>query len=222
LITRPADSRSLAVIGSAAALVPADDARRLARTVLAEGRFHQPSVPRPLHGVLRAIGEALRAPVRVLNDAVVALGALFPGGVAVVWILLAILVLAVALVLAARRSRQTLTSADGRREARPGEVVERASDLIRAAENAERTGQLAEAVRLRFRAGLLRLAERGSIGSPRSTPTTEVSRILGSAEFDELAHHFDEIVYGGSPPVSADVDAARREWPAVLRGSERA
>jgi hypothetical protein len=92
---------------------------------------------------------------------------------------------------------------------------------MRAAEAAERAGQLADAVRLRFRAGLLRLAERGTIGTPRSTPTTEVSRILASPEFDTLARRFDEIAYGGSTPVPDDVEAARREWRTVLSGSEK-
>ena len=199
-----------------------DAARRLARTILSEGRFHQPSVPRPLHGVLHAIGEGLSAPVRGLGDAVDAVGKVFPGGVVVVWIALGLVAVLATVRLAARRSRRTLTRHDDAVSARSGARIERASDLIRAAEAAEEAGQLAEAVRLRFRAGLLRLAERGTIATARSTPTTEVSRILGSPRFDTLAHRFDEITYGGSRPVPEDVEAARREWPVVLRGSEKA
>jgi hypothetical protein len=200
---------------------PADAARHLARAILAQGRFHQPSVPRPLHGVLRAIGQAVSAPVRALGDAVDSVGAIFPGGVVAVWILLGLAAAGASAMLAGRHSRRTLTSDD--RAATAGSVprVERASDLVRAAEAAEREGRLADAVRLRFRAGLLRLAERGTIGTARSTPTVDVSRALRSPEFDALARRFDEITYGGSSPVPADVEAARREWPVVLGGRER-
>lgn len=208
--------------GATSASGTAEGASRLAREILAEGRFHQPSVPRPLHGALRDIGDVLSAPVNLLNDAVVALGALFPGGVAGVWVVLGILVLAGTALLFGRRSRRALASGYRERDVRSGELVERASDLILDAERAERAGRLADAVRLRFRAGLQRLAERGTIGTARSTPTIEVSRTLRSPRFDDLARRFDEIVYGGSPPVAADVEAARRDWPAVLRGSEDA
>ena len=203
------------------AAAAADAARHLARTILSEGRFRQPSVPRPLHGVLRAIGDGLSVPFRALGDAVDAVGKVFPGGVWAVWILLALIVAGATAVLAARRSRRALTRGEGDPGVWSEERIERASDLMRAAEAAERAGQLADAVRLRFRAGLLRLAERGTIGTPRSTPTTEVSRILASPEFDTLARRFDEIAYGGSTPVPDDVEAARREWRTVLSGSEK-
>jgi hypothetical protein len=207
--------------GSAPAPAPAEAAGHLARAILSEGRFHQPSVPRPLHGVLSAIGEAVRAPFDALNNAVVALGARVPGGVVGVWGALAILVLCVTWVLAMRRSRLTLTSDRGPGDARSGELVERVPDLIAAAEAAERAGRLADAVRLRFRAGLQRLAERGTIATAQSTPTSEVSLTLHSPRFDELARRFDEIAYGDSPPAVDDVEAARREWPAVLSGSDK-
>ncbi|HWF33818.1 MAG TPA: hypothetical protein VG295_00550 [Solirubrobacteraceae bacterium] len=200
---------------------PADAARHLARAILAEGRFHQPSVPRPLHGVLHALGEGVRVPVHALGDAVDAIGSVFPGGVVVVWIILALAAVTAAGLLAGRRTRRTLTSDDLERGAGAGPRAERASELLRSAEAAERQGRLADAVRLRFRAGLLRLAERGTIETARSTPTIDVSRTLRSPEFDALARRFDEITYGGSPPVAADVEAARREWPVVLEGSER-
>jgi hypothetical protein len=197
----------------------ADASRRLARAILSEGRFHQPSVPRPLHGVLRAIGEGLSAPFHALRDAVDAVGKIVPGGVWVVWIVLGLFVAGATARLASRRSRRRLTSVEGDALAGSGERIERASELLAAAEAAERAGQLADAVRLRFRAGLVRLAERGTIGTARSTPTIEVSRALGSPEFDTLARRFDEIAYGGSTPVPEDVEAARREWPTVLSGS---
>jgi hypothetical protein len=201
-----------------------DAARHLARSILSEGRFHQPSFPRPLHGVLRAFGEGLGAPVRGLEDAVDAVGALVPGGVVVVWIVLALLLAGATALLVARHSRRTLSGGEAVAGASTGmgERLERASELVAAAEAAERDGRLADAVRLRFRAGLVRLAERGTIAAARSTPTAEVSRVLASPRFDALAHRFDEIAYGDAAPEPEDVEAARREWPAVLSGSDRA
>jgi hypothetical protein len=89
-----------------------------------------------------------------------------------------------------------------------------AADLERAALAAEHDGHHSEAVRLRFRAGLVRLAE-----SERVAPSmlnVEVSRALGSKRFDELARRFDEIVYGGRPAVKDDADTSRVEWGRLL------
>lgn len=192
-----------------------DASRRLAQAILSEGRFHSPRVPRPLHGALVAIGKALRAPFHALGRLVDALASAFPGGVAGVWIALALALLAVTAAVAARRSRSALA---GEGLARPAGAPERASELERAAVLAERDGRFEDAVRLRFRAGLARLTEQETIAPALSTPTVEVSRTLGSPRFDSLARRFDEIAYGGSPAARADVEAARREWPRVLSG----
>jgi hypothetical protein len=93
--------------------------------------------------------------------------------------------------------------------------------LERAADEAERDGDLARAVRLRFRAGLLRLGDRGAITYRPSVTTGEVRRTLGSARFDELAGTFEAVTYGGRPADRPDVDSARREWPRVLEESSQ-
>ena len=69
--------------------------------------------------------------------------------------------------------------------------------LERAADEAERDGDLARALRLRFRAGLLRLGDRGAIHYRPSVTTGEVRRTLGSATFDDLAGTFEAVTYGG-------------------------
>jgi hypothetical protein len=198
-----------------------DAARHAAQGILAERRFHQPSVPRPLHGVLEAIGNAVRAPGRLLTHAVNALGRVLPGGAAAVWVALGLALIAAGAVFAGRYSRRALL--DGRRGDGAGARVpaQRAADLERAAERAEREGRLTEAVRLRFRAGLGRLAEQGVISAPRSTPTADLSRALASPSFDALASRFDEISYGASPAESRDVEQARDEWPAIVHGVRR-
>jgi hypothetical protein len=195
-------------------------AREAARAILREGRFHPPAVPRPLHGFLRAIGRALREPFHLLSEAVTSLAGVIPGGAVVVWILIGLAVTGVAVLLARRYSRLALirsTETPGGRAERPA----RASDLLRWAEEAERDGRLEEALRLRFRAGLASLNERGVIGAPEGIPNLEVARRLHSHRFDSLSRRFEEVTYGAGRARPDDVEEARRGWSAVLTGREQ-
>ena len=88
--------------------------------------------------------------------------------------------------------------------------------LEREADEAERAGDLERAVRLRFRAGLLRLGDRGAIEYRPSLTTSEVHARLGSETFDHLAETFNEVAYGGHPAEPPDVAAARTGWPRVV------
>lgn len=198
----------------------ADAARRAAQSILREGRFHPPAVPRPLHGLLLAIGKALRAPAHLLADAVADLARIIPGGAPIVWILIGLAVVGVGVLLAGRYSRLVLfRSAE---TTGPGsERPLRAADLARLAERAEREGRLEDAVRLRFRAGLASLNERGVIGAPAVIPTAEVAQRLHSGRFEALARRFEEIAYGAGQAGPSDVEEARHGWSAVLAGGER-
>jgi hypothetical protein len=89
------------------------------------------------------------------------------------------------------------------------------------AEQAEREGRLEDAVRLRFRAGLASLNERGVIGAPAAIPTAQVAQRLHSRRFDALARRFEEIAYGAGHAGPSDVEEARRDWSTVLSGGER-
>ena len=84
------------------------------------------------------------------------------------------------------------------------------------ADDAERNDDLERAVRLRFKAGLLRLGTHGAITYRPSVTTGEVRASLDSATFEELAGTFERVAYGGREAGQPDVDAARREWPQVL------
>jgi hypothetical protein len=88
--------------------------------------------------------------------------------------------------------------------------------LERRADAAEAAGDLDAALRLRFRAGLLRLDARGRIEYRPSISTHEVRRALHSEGFDRLAATFDDVVYGGRPADPGDVSAARERWPDVV------
>ena len=194
-------------------------ARQAAKDILAENRFHAGPVPRPLHGFLHALGTLWLPIERRIEDAFDSVAGAIPGGTPVLWTILAGIVLLGVVALTARGTRRVLRDT-GVGGATGGGAGVTAESLERAAVEAERAGRLQEAVRLRFQAGLMRLAERDVIDPAASTPNAQLRRTLRSARFDALAGRFDEIVYGGDEAREQDVEDARREW-ALLVGGER-
>lgn len=93
--------------------------------------------------------------------------------------------------------------------------------LEREAAAAEDDGDLVRAVRLLFRAGLLRLDAAGVLRLRPSVTVGEVSRRLGPGSFDRLARFFDEVVYGGRTPSARELEAVRRGWDRVLGEARR-
>lgn len=196
----------------------AASARQLAQQILAEGRFHKGTVPRPLHDVLREIGRVLESPLNALDELVEKLGSGIPGGSALVWAALAVGVLLASAALGARGTRRALRlsvptdrSLGDRSAPSPAELEHRAAA-------AERDARYAEAVRYRFRAGLLRLAEREIVSDAPWALNRDVVRALRSPAFDELAARFDEITYGGRAAQPEDVQLSRDVWARVLAG----
>ena len=193
--------------------------RRVARDVLADERFEPTAIPRPLAGLLAEIGEAVAAVGRFIER--LAGGA--PGGPGAFWGALALVVLVAASWVAARVGRRRVLHAEGAgrsaRRARPR--PEDPEALEGEAERAEREGALARALRLRFRAGLLRLDAVGLIDFRPSLPNSEIARMVGSPAFRGLARTFDEVTYGGRPPAPQDLEASRRDWATVLSETAR-
>lgn len=201
--------------------VEPEGARAQAREILSEGRFRETSFPRPLRGPLRAIGEAIARPFDAIKDAIAALASGAPGGQPLLLAMLALVLLA-ALTLTVSgdlRRRERLAAAGPRGGSDPTARDASPRELERRAEQAERAGRLDEAVRLRFRAGLLRLDAEGAIRLRPSLTSSEVRRALGSQAFDRLAREFDQIAYGGRTARPDDVAHARREWPEVVAGA---
>jgi hypothetical protein len=203
----------LRVLAAAAPSGTRVDAGTQARDILSERRFTGSSVPGPFHGILDWLGDKLR---RLGNKLDVAI----PGPPWVAWVAAALVIGALATVI----SRRTLTgrvraAAALRVSAAPPHDTAR--DLERRADAAEAAGDLATALRLRFRAGLLRLDARGAIEFRPSIPTSEVRRTLRSGDFDALAADFDDVIYGGRPPEPADVATSRERWPAVIDQAPR-
>jgi len=112
--------------------------------------------------------------------------------------------------------RRTRVSAKEVTTASIGGPLEDPDDLDSGASAAEGSGDHETAVRLRFRAGLLRLARRGIITDYNAQTGRQLSQRLHSPTFDALARRHEVIVYGRDPATSSDAATARNHWPRVL------
>jgi hypothetical protein len=202
--------------GWIAQAVDPETARERAQEILDERRFQKDAAPRPFRGPLQWIGDRLRPIAEWIGDVL---------GQVPWWAWLGIALAIVAAVITRvvfLAQRRMVTGADRLR--RGDEMFGESEDpdaLERDADAAERDGDLDRALRLRFRAGLLRLGARGAIDYRPSVTTGEVRQVLGSETFDELARTFESVAYGGEPAQPPDVAAARREWPRVLDETRR-
>ncbi len=181
-------------------------AQEQARQILSERRFRGTSLPRPFHGVLAWLAARLHFIARGWDWVASKLG-----GANVLWALLGAFVLLLATVLVARladRRSEVEARATG---LRGGRLREDPAELERLADEAERRGDLEIALRLRFRAGLLRLGRAKALPLRPSLRTREARRALRNPRFDRLARDFDEVVYGRRAPQAEDVAAARSE-----------
>jgi len=196
--------------------VDPNSAREQARKILSGGRFQSKSAPRPLRGPLQWIGDRLQG----VGDWIGRVLGHVPGWM---WLAVGVIVVAAiaARVIVVTRARRTTTGAQGGGGLFDAEDDEDPRVLEREADAAERDGDLARAIRLRFRAGLIRLGDKGAITYRPSVTTGEVRRVLGSDDFDDLAQTFERIAYGGEEAHQPDIDSARRTWPRVLDEAPR-
>jgi hypothetical protein len=195
----------------------ASDPRAEARRILAERRYHGSQLPRPLHGVLAWLARHLHFAGRYFDW----LARQVPGGRSVVWAVLAALVIGLTVLVAMRLARRRSLHERGVGAWVDGERPEDPRALEQLADEAERRGDLEVALRLRFRAGLMRLGRAQVLELRPSITTVEVRRALRSRRFDGLARSFDEVVYGRRAPRAQDVADARSEWPLVLEEARR-
>lgn len=186
--------------------------RAEAEDILEQRRFHGAELPRPFAGPLEWLGERLDPVAEWLAD----LADWAPGGPAVLWTVLgALVIVAAAAVTGFTIRRRAVAIERERRAAVPAAEDPRALELE--ADRAERDGDWDRAVRLRFRAGLLRLDRRRVLDYRPSLTTGEVARAVGSPAFAEIGERFDAIAYGGRPAEPEDAEQARRGWAEVLR-----
>ena len=217
---RPERLRALARSFERVASEPVDraEARRRAVRVLEADKYQEPREPRPFRGALRWLADRLRPvgrPFAALWDAAAEL----PGGGLLLLCLLGGIVGLAVYALAARgrgaavaRSTRATWLVDP--ELDPADLDARASE-------AEARGELGPAVRLRYEAGLLRLARQDRVAlRPDTTPYGAASQV-GDPTFDRLTATFVDVVYGDRPATHAEVAEARTGWDELLAARVR-
>ena len=187
------------------------EARAQAREILEERRFRGSAVPRPFAGVLRWLGDRLQPVSDFLDD----LGGAVPGGLPVVVFVLSALVLLAAAGLARRVIRHRAAATERAARAR-APARDDPAKLEREADRAAAGGEWETAVRLRFRAGLLRLDARELIEYRASLTTGEVAAAVDSRTFERVGADFDAIAYGGRAADQDDEAASRDGWQRVM------
>jgi hypothetical protein len=137
-----------------------------------------------------------------------------------VWLALGLALVGLLVAWFVRRAQPSHRVRAGRTGTGAAPTTEDPGLLERDADAAERAGDFERAVRLRFRAGLLRLGDRGAIDYRPSLTTSEVRALLGSETFEHLAATFEHVTYGEQPAGPPDAAAARTEWPHVIERGE--
>jgi hypothetical protein len=189
-------------------------AREQAREILGQRRYHDTDVPRPFKGPLRWLGDRVEDVGNWLGRVFADVDGALPGGAWVVWVLVGAAAVALGVALSRGLIRRRAAGARPGRAAVEPEVDPR--ELEREADAAERAGDYERAIRLRFRAGVVRL-ERGHVLEPGGLRTTgEIAAVLRSPPFDAVGSAFDEIVYGERPAQEEDAASARERWDEVL------
>ena len=183
-------------------------ARAQAAAILSQPRYGKATVPNPLADLFKQLSHALGS-----------LASLAPGGPPIFWLIAGAIVVALSLV-GARRMLRRLSVSASRSDQAAGLRGEDPAALARDAQAAEARGAFADAVRLRFRAGLLTLGERGAIDYRPSLLTADVARRLRSPRFDSLARTFERVAYGSGDAEPADAAAARDGWADLLSRSD--
>jgi Domain of unknown function (DUF4129) len=194
---------------------PAGDRERAA-TVLADRRYTGTKLPQPLKKPLQWLGDRLEPIADWINRR----GAVVPGGPIALWMILAALVVAAAGSITGTTIRRRALAIERARAAALPEADDPHA-LERTADRAEQDGDFERAVRLRFRAGLLRLDRRRVLVYRPSLTTGEVARAIRAPAFAEVGARFDEIAYGGRAARREDAEAAKRGWRDVLTQAER-
>lgn len=214
---------ALAFVGSPAAAhgvsprdaARADRAREQARDVLQQRRFSPTSVPSPLRSLRERIGRGLRSLGRPLREAYDWVAVWLPGGPLVLGALLAVALVGLGAALARRAGRRLGVAPAGASPRGGEDEAMSAARLRRRAEEAERSGQLDEALRLRFRAGLVDLDGRELIELRPALTNRELLRAVRSPTLETLVDGFEAVAYGGRPAMLEDVASARDGWPLV-------
>ncbi len=135
-------------------------------------------------------------------------------------ILAALAILVVAALAARSAGQRTILE----REAAEGGVRPKRSgarDLAKEADDAERRGDFAAAVRLRFQAGLVRLDELGSVELRPSLTASGAARESGINVIDGLAAAYERVAFGAREASAGDAETQRSGWREAVDEAKR-
>jgi hypothetical protein len=199
--------------------LPADDARRLVVDILDDPRFTSRQSENILNRIGRALSGYVQRAINWFNRTVLGVGEDSTGGRFLFWTIITLIILIGAAFVASRLAKRRSASlaierSTGRKEqeAESPEALE-----LRAAAALERR-QHEEAIRLYYRAGLIRLGRRGAIEYEPSLTSGEVADMIRLAVFDHIAQTFDGVAYGRRTSDADQVTAARADWEKLLAG----
>ena len=190
--------------------------RQQAAAILRESRFHQSGLPRPLYGIFRVLGGWLAPVGNWLSSVVSDVVRFLADNLEVAAILALVVVLLGAMSAVSLRRRRVLRRMVTRVGLAAGEDP---FELRRLAEQAEVAGDGAAAVRLYFRAGVLRLQRGGRLPDRASLTIGEARRRMRSADFEVAAQSFESVVYGLRPATATDVRSTKQAWLEPLDAS---
>lgn len=146
----------------------------------------------------------------------------YVGGPVVMAILVGGVVLTVAALVTVNLGRRRARRIDERirRERQVSRGLDPA-ELEEQARAAEERGDHAQALRLFFGAGLIRLDDAGLIDLKPGTTSGTVVAALGSPEFARVAGRFDAVAYGGRPATPEDPRLVREMTSSLLAEARR-
>jgi len=204
-------------------------ARHQAQQILSQPPYtHAPSSsPRPLAGLLHAVGRGLEAvfgPIGrwFLRYLLRPIGSGLHG-VFGTWTLEVVVAAAVVLgvLVAVSLVRRRARISARRVERRQAAVGTDPAAIEAEADRRAALGDFAGALRLRFQAGLLRLEAAGLVAHQQTATDSQMAGQLGSPTFARLAERHQAVAYAGVPADADDVRSAETGWPQVPGEVER-
>ncbi|MEZ5062555.1 MAG: hypothetical protein R2700_13755 [Solirubrobacterales bacterium] len=184
-------------------------ARRAAREILGEPRFGGDGGGSFVDDALDAILKPIEKAIDWLRG--LGLGDSIDLGIPIPFWLIVLGAAAALLVLGARARRRRAARDDVSARGLGIAAGTDPAELERLADRAEADGDAALAVRLRFRAGVLRLAATGALRLRPSTTAREVATDLASPEMDWIVDRFERISYGRAGHAD-DARGSRERW----------
>jgi hypothetical protein len=190
------------------AQITPEEAQEKARKILEEDRFRGDGgpppgrAPQPFKAPLSWLGDQLRKVFEPLGRLFARIGNGGPIG----WILLVGLIGVLVVIIAKWWARRTVNSKKD--STKKVKLSKRIAELEQAAKDAAEAGRYAEAIRLRFQAGLLRLEDDGRVTKVERKPNADVVAAVPAQSLRPLANLHDRLAYSEDDASKDDLDRA--------------